>query len=159
MNVHEIIDEFVARIDPSDKIFRRVENAPWIEALEAKLPKRFPVSFRSLVTRYAFSSFDAGGLSFFANTGGDSREELSAAMFNDRIIADATLKAGYIQFARPSSGSYDPVCFDASRGVSNREFSVVRLDHEEILCRDRIHVSEKVADSFYRFVAGIVSRA
>ncbi len=158
MNVHGIIDEFVARIDQSGNIFRQVESAPWVEALEAKLPQRFPASFRSLVTRYAFPSFDAGGLCFFANTGSDSPEELSVAMFNDRIIADAMLKAGYIQFARPQSGGYDPICFAAGRAVSNREFPVVRLDHEEILCRDRIHVAERVADSFYRFAARFAGR-
>lgn len=158
MNVHEIIDEFVARLDQSAGLFRRVESAPWIEALETKLPRRFPASFRSLTTRYAFPPFDAGGISFFANTGDDSPEELSAAMFNDRGIAEATLKAGYIQFARPESGSYDPICFDARRAASNREFPIVRLDHEEILCRDRIHVVERVADSFFRFAAGIAGR-
>lgn len=125
MNVHEIIDEFVARVDSSGNIFRRVESAPWVEALEAELPKRFPVSFRSLITRYAFPPFDVSGLSFFANTGADSHEELSVAMFKDRNIAEATLKAGYIQFARPESRNYDPICFDARRGVSNREFPIV----------------------------------
>ena len=159
MNVHEIIDKFVVSVDPPVHNFRRIENAPWVKALEAKLPQRFPISFRSLITRYAFPSFDAGGLSFFANTGGDSLEELSVAMFNDRIITDATLKAGYIQFARPESGSYDPICFDARYAVSNREFPIVQLDHEEILCRNRIYVSQRVADSFYQFAAGIVSRA
>ena len=159
MNVHEIIDSFVARVDPPGDLFRRIESAPWVEALESKLPKRFPASFRSLVTRYTFPSFDAGGLSFFSNTGMDSSEELSVAIFNDRIIAMATLKAGYIQFARPESGSYDPVCFDARRAVSNREFPIVQLDHEEILCRDRINVSERVADSFYQFAASMAGRA
>jgi hypothetical protein len=159
MNVHETIDEFVTRIDPSGNIICRVESAPWFEALEASLPKRFPASFRSLLTRYVFPTFDAGGLSFFANTGIDSHDELSVAIFKDRIIADATLKAGYIQFARPESGSYDPVCFDARRATSNREFPIVRLDHEEILCHNRIHVSEQVADSFYRFAAAIAGRA
>jgi hypothetical protein len=112
-----------------------------------------------VATRYAFPSFAGGALSFFANTGVDSHDELSVAMFSDRIIADATLKAGYIQFARPESGSYDPVCFDARRTVSNREFPIVRLDHEEILCRDRIFVTERLAGSFYQFAAGLVGRS
>lgn len=159
MNVHETIDEFVTRINQTGNIICRVESAPWVESLEASLPKRFPASFRSLLTRYVFPTFAAGGLSFFANTGIASRDELSVAIFNDRIIADATLKAGYIQFARPESGSYDPICFDARRAISNREFPIVRLDHEEILCHDRIQVSEQVADSFYRFAAAIAGRA
>ena len=119
-------------------IFRKIEGAPWIEDLEPKLPKRFPASFRSLLSRYAFPPFDAGDLSLFANTGTSNEEELSVAIFKDRVIADTTLKAGYIQFARPTSGSYDPIRFDARQARSNREFSIVRLDHEEILCRERI---------------------
>ena len=159
MNTHELIDQFVARVAQSTNIFQLIEDAPWITKLEQRLPKALPASFRSLVTRYAFTPFDAGGLSFFANMGTDDLDEMSVAIFQDRIITEATLNAGYIQFARPATGSYDPVCFDATRAVSNREFPIVRLDHEEILCRDRIYVSERVADSFYRFAAELVSRA
>src|SRR5215216_364719 len=158
MNVHELGDQFVARVGSPESNFRRIENAPWIVDLEAKLTKRLPSSYFSLVTRYSFSAFDAGALSFFANLGNDSDEELSVVIFKDRFIADATLKAGYIQFARPVDGSYDPICFDINRSSKNREFPIVRLDHEEILCRDRIRVSGRVADSFFRYAADIVGR-
>ncbi len=159
MNVRELIDQFVILIDPTGTVFRKVESVPWIDALETKLPRRLPASFRSLVTRYAFPSFEAGHLHFFANEGDDSRDELSVAISHDQFIADATLNSGYIQFARPEGGSYDPICFDARRSVSNREFPIVRLDHENILCRERIHSVATISDSFYRFVADLVSRA
>jgi len=160
MNVAELINQFVVLIDPGSHLFRRIESAPWIDTLEASLPQRFPASFRSLVTRYSFPSFEAGGLSFFENQSIDgSGDRLSAAIFIDRIIADATLKAGYIQFARPAGGSYDPVCFDARHSVSNREFPIVQLDHEDILCRERIRTVATLADSFYRFVSDFVGRA
>ena len=157
MNVHEIIDEFATRIDPSAKI-RRVESAPWVEDLEAKLPKRFPASFRSLLMRYSFRSFDVGGLSFFANTGTESDEELSIAIFKDPVLAPTLLKAGYIQFARTDCGSYDPICFDARQSASNREFPIVRVDHESILRFEGINVSEHVADSFFKFASYCVTR-
>jgi hypothetical protein len=159
MNVSELIDQFVVFIDPSRTIFRKIESAPWIDALETKLPRRLPASFRSLVLRYAFPSFDAGHLRFFANTGDDASEELAVGIFRDQFIANATLKAGYIQFARPQDGSYDPICFDARRSVSNREFPIVRLDHEAILCHDRIREAAPISKSFYRFVADLVDRA
>ena len=160
MNVHELIDQFVVLIDPTSSVFRKVESAPWIDALETKLPRRLPVSFRSLVTRYAFPSFEADGLYFLENQGvDDSRDELSVAIFKDQFIADVTLKSGYIQFARPEGGSYDPICFDARYAVSNREFPIVRLDHEDILCREQIRSVATVSDSFYRFVAEFVNRA
>ena len=159
MNVHELVDQFVARVNSPESNFRRIESAPWIAQLEAKLPKRLPVSFQSLVTRYSFSAFDAGALSFFANLGDDSDEELSVTIFKDRAMADATLEAGYIQFARPVDGSYDPICFDTNLSSKNREFPIVRLDHEGILCRNRISISEKLADSFIRYAADIVEHA
>jgi hypothetical protein len=159
MNVGELIDRFVAIIDPAGSVFRRIDSAPWIDALETRLPKRFPASFRSLVTRYAFPSFDVSGLYFFANRGVDSYDDLSVAVFKDKFIADATLKAGYIQFARPLGGSYDPICFDARQSVSNREFPIVQLDHEDILCRNRIRTVASLSDSFYRFAADLVGRA
>lgn len=80
-------------------------------------------------------------------------------IFRDRAIAHTTLKNGYIQFARPDTGSYDPICFDAKKSVANREFGIVRLDHEQMLCNDRIKVVEKVADSFFEFASDIVRRA
>lgn len=159
MNVHELIDQFVERFDSPGSNFQRIDYAPWIVALEAKLPKRFPASFRSLVTRYSFPAFDAGALSFFANLGDGSDEELSVALFRDRTLADATLKAGYIQFGRPVSGSYDPICFDANQRAKNREFPIVRLSHEEILCHGKIRIAEMVADSFIGYVADMAGRA
>ncbi|MDQ3917562.1 MAG: SMI1/KNR4 family protein [Acidobacteriota bacterium] len=159
MNVDPVIDEFVAHVDPPGEIFRRVGSTPWVEPLESKLPRRFPVSFRSLITRYTFPAFDACGLSFFSNTGGDSPEELGVAIFKDAAVAGATLGVGFIQFARPESGSYDPVCFDARRAASNREYPVVRLDHEDILCRGGVRGLRVVAGSFYHLAAEIAGRA
>jgi len=157
VNTNELIDNFVASVDPSGSIFQLIDDAPWIAVFEQRLPRRLPASFRSLVTRYSFAPFEAGRLSFYANRGIGDVEDLSVAIFRDKLIVDNTMKAGYIQFARPATGDYDPICFDANTAVSNREFPIVRLDHEEILCYERIRVTEKVADSFYRFVADIVT--
>jgi hypothetical protein len=159
MNVHELIDLFVASVARSGGIFHPINEAPWVADLERMLTKRLPASFSSLIKRYSFTPFESGGLYFYANMGTDDADEMSVAIFRDRLIAEATLKAGYIQFARPDTGSYDPICFDTRSAVSNREFPIVRLDHEQILCYDRIYVSERVADSFFRFAADIVGRA
>ena len=159
MNIHDLIDRFVCLIDSSGAMFRRIERAPWIDALETRLPRRFPVSFHSLITRYAFSAFAAGEIQFFANTGSDELDELTIGIFNDAIIAEVTHEAGYIQFARPETGSYDPICFDVRRSANNREYPIVRLDHEDILCRNEVGSPAKISDSFYRFVSEFVARA
>ncbi len=159
MNIAELVNQFVVKVDPSGVIFTKIAVAPWIGVLESKLPRRLPSSFRSLVTRYAFAPFDIGPLRLFGNTGLDEEDDLSGVIFRDRTMAQATLKNGYIQFARPDTGSYDPICFDAKDSAANREFAIVRLDHEQILCNDRIKVVEKVADSFFKFAFDIVQRA
>ena len=64
MNLVELIDKVVAFIDPGSGVFRRLESAHWIDALETNLPRRLPASFRSLVTRYVFPRFEAGGRRF-----------------------------------------------------------------------------------------------
>jgi hypothetical protein len=157
MNVHELIDRLASSIAHAGHAIQPINDAPWITELEQRLPKRLPVSFRSLVTRYAFPPLEVGELLLFGNMGTDDVDEMSNAIFQDRIIAEGTMRAGYIQFARPATGNYDPICFDARRPVSNREFPIVRIDHEELLCRDRIRVSEKFAQSFYRFASGVVT--
>jgi hypothetical protein len=159
MNIHDLIDQFVKVVDPSATLFRRIESAPWIDNIENALPKRFPVSYSSLITRYAFSAFDAGSINFFANTGEPSHDELTVAIFNDPNIAQVTHTGGFIQFGRPEDGSYDPICFDARRSASNREYPIVRLNHENILCRNQVGSPTSIADSFYRFVSDLVGRA
>ncbi|HEU4769597.1 MAG TPA: hypothetical protein VFS77_19680 [Pyrinomonadaceae bacterium] len=118
MNIHDLIDQFVKVVDPSATLFRRVENAPWIYALEQRVPQRLPVSFLSLITRYAFSAFATGGIHFFANTGGDALDELTVAIFNDKNITNVTHAANFIQFGRPEDGSYDPNGLSASSALS-----------------------------------------
>jgi len=159
VNIHDSIDEFVKVADPAATIFRRIDSAPWIEPLEKLLPKRFPVSYNSLITRYAFPAFDAGGIHFFANSGDQSLDELSVAIFDDQNIAQVTHADCLIQFARPEGGSYDPICFDARRSANNREYPIVRLNHEDILCHNQIGSPTNVAHSFYHFVFDFVRRA
>jgi hypothetical protein len=156
MNITQLMDQLVVKVDPSKVIFSRIAEAAWIDVLESKLPSRLPTSFRSLVTRYAFASFGIGPLTLFGNTGLDEEDDLNVAIFRDPTMAPALLKNGYIQFARPDTGSYDPICFDARKSAANREFAIVRLDHEQILCNDRIKVVEKVADSFFRFAQRVL---
>jgi len=159
MNIHDLVDEFVKLVDPAGTLFRHIERAPWIDPIENLLPKRFPVSYHSLITRYAFPMFDVAGILFFANTGDQSFDELAVAIFNDRHIAEVTHANGFIQFARPGDGSYDPICFDARRSANNREYPIVRLNHENILCRNEIGSPKNIAASFYRFVSDFARRA
>ena len=83
------------------------DTIDWVEDLEAKLPGRFPKSFRSLITRYIFPQFEIGDLELLANTpeGVSGSHELRTGIFNDKYLSAALLQNGFIQFARPAGGS------------------------------------------------------
>jgi hypothetical protein len=130
-------------------IIRRIDSAPWIEQLEQRLPRPFPPSFRSLVMRYAFPSFDIGRVHLFANTGDTSGdEELVRRVFADRVLAGILLKSGFIQIGWRTDVWYDPVCFDTSGRRGGGEYPLVRLDHEAALRGDEVRLVERVAPSF-----------
>ena len=59
---------------------------------------------------------------------------------------------GYLPFARPADWSYDPVCFDCRHLSPCTEPAVVRIDHEEILCHDRIRINSELSPAFDRLL-------
>ncbi|MDQ1590092.1 MAG: hypothetical protein QOG71_719 [Pyrinomonadaceae bacterium] len=154
-NTHDVVDEFVRVIRAAGVPVAALDAAPWIEQFEQRLPARLPSSFRSLVTRYAFPAFTVGALDLFANTG-EGENDLARAVFRDKVLAEVTQSAGYIQFARPVDGSYDPICFDTRGRTGNREYTIIRLDHEAVLQHSRIVVSDTMAKSFFEFVKSVV---
>ena len=75
-------------------------------------------------------------------------------------MAPTLLEAGYIQFGRGPDSDFDPVCFDLkSRKKYNRECKIVKLNHEEILCNNRIKVVSELAASFEQLVRNTIERA
>ena len=60
--------------------------------------------------------------------------------------------SGYIQFAKGPDIDYDPVCFDVKRRKKNHDYPVVKIDHEKILCNNRIKVVAELAPSFETLV-------
>jgi hypothetical protein len=156
MNLNDLIDRFVNTAIESGAVFAPIEYAPWVDDLEKKLSKRFPASFRSLLTRYQFAPFRIGSIEFFANTGLNDEDEMAVAIFRDKFIAQTTQAHGFIQFARCSIDSYDPICFDTRKRAHNDEYPIVSINHEQILSFDRIGKPTTKAASFYQFVLGVI---
>ncbi|HEY7689073.1 MAG TPA: hypothetical protein VH835_10285 [Dongiaceae bacterium] len=119
--------------------------------------RRLPYSFGSLVRRYAFIPFEWGPLSFLGNSGTDDEHDFPAAVLDDRLMWKSMLDAGFVQFARPAGGSYDAICFDARSPQHNGEFSILRLDHESVLGKQRIGISKKIAQSFLALVESLLA--
>lgn len=126
-------------------------GADWLPKLEGRLPFRLPPTFRSLIARYLFPSFETGPLTFYSVGVRDSDShgtEFRLAIFGDHVMSPLLLKHGLLPFARPADGSYDPVCFDYRVSRRRLEPAVLRIDHEEILCNERIRIVESLAQGF-----------
>jgi hypothetical protein len=135
---------------------RKADRSEWIETLEAKLPFPFPPSFRSLVRRYVYPDFTIGTLWLFANTGEPLFHEMCDAIVRDKHLSQVLVRHGYLQFARPNTGDYDPICFDTRRRLKGGEYPIVRVAHEPILCHDRIGDVGEIAPSFLAFGINVV---
>jgi hypothetical protein len=152
----QLIDVFVANLMASGVPVRRDDNSSRLQTLESKLPRRLPISFTSLLSRYSFPSFDSGGISFFswesANT--DFSEVVPPTKGS---LSELLLPSGYLQIGRPNTGDFDAVCFDFKTQEKNREYRIVQADHEEILCNLRVKIRKELWPSFHKLVEHQVS--
>jgi hypothetical protein len=114
-----------------------------------KLPRPFPPSYISLISRYAFPAFEWYSMMFFANTGEDIEWELTKKVLGDKYLSPILLENGYLQFGNPCLYNYDPICFDASKN-NGQECRIVRIDHEAILCNSEIAVVQEISSSFLK---------
>jgi hypothetical protein len=136
------------------QIVRSVE-AEWLPDVERRLPFRLPPTFRSLIARYWFPSFEVGPLTLHSvgvSSPDENGMEFRLAIFKDPFMSPFLLKNGLLPFARPVDWSYDPVCFDFRSANKKSEPAVLRVDHEEILCHERIRVVESISPAFHELM-------
>jgi hypothetical protein len=62
------------------------------------------------------------------------------------------IPAGYGQIGRPDTGGFDAICFDLNQSSNNREYRIVQIDHEDILCNWKVRVSGERWPSFLKLV-------
>src|SRR5271155_3528045 len=130
-----------------------------LEPIYAKLPARFPPLFEQLVLSYRWAEVDLGSFRLLPNPPGADLSGLLDEMSRDPAIWKSLLPAGLMQFGKGPDMNYDPVCFDIKSRKKNREFKIVRIDHEEILCNDRVKVVEEVAPTFRDLVLRTIASA
>jgi len=147
----QLIDLFASNLLASGVPIRPNDNTSRLQDLEAKLPRRLPVSFASLMSRYSFPSFDAGGISFFGwESAGNEFSKVAPP--EKGSLSELLLPSGYFQIGRPDTGDFDAVCFDFKIQEKNREYRIVQADHEEILCNLRVEVRKELWPSFRKLV-------
>src|SRR5207247_264288 len=101
-----------------------VAKTPWVEKAELQFGFKFPAIYRSLVTRYTFPALLLEKVELFSNLGDGSDDDLTTAPFRDAHMSSWLISHRLLQIGRPSTGSYDPICFDLASS-SNRDPAVV----------------------------------
>ena len=147
----ELIASLAAMVKDHGVPIREEQNESRLRVFEERWPKRLPQSFESFLSRHSFPAFDVLEISFFgwdADSNGYT-EEASTAKGS---LSELLIPAGYVQIGRPDTGSFDAICFDFNQKSQNREYAVVQVDHEDILCNWKVRVSEALWPSFIKLV-------
>lgn len=134
----------------------RVRNSPTdpnlLDAVYSKLPARFPPLYQQLVLSYRWAQVDLQNFSLLANPPGMDLQGLFREISKDKGLWEALIPAGYIQFGRGPDMDYDPVCFEIKSRTKKKDYRIVKIDHEQILCNSRIKVVTELGPSFEHLV-------
>ncbi len=127
-----------------------------LEQIYAEMPAQFPALFERLILDYRWQRADVGPYCLLANPPGPDLKGLVQEIKRDPHLSSVCLASGFIQFAKGPDGRYDPICFDTIKSSDPAQFRVVVLDHEEILCKDRIRITSVLADNFEALVRSLI---
>jgi hypothetical protein len=130
-----------------------------LEPIYAKLPARFPRLYEALVLSYRWAEVDLGTYRLLANPPGQDLSGLLNEMSNAPALWNALLPAGFVPFGKGPDIDYDQVCFDIKTRRHGGECRIVKIDHEEILCNNRVKVVAEVAPNFVQLVMATIERA
>jgi hypothetical protein len=138
---------------------REAADPAALDPLYAKLPARFPPLFERLLLTYRWPEVDLRSYRLHGNPPGSGLSGFLERITKDKFLSSFALKNGYIPFGKGGDMDYDSVCFALNARKKNCEFEVVKLDHEEILCNERIRVVASLAPSFERLVSQTIDAA
>lgn len=129
-----------------------------LNPIYAKLPARFPPLYEQLVLSYRWARVDLQTFTLLENPPREGFEGLLSIIMRDNGIWTELTKNRYLQFGRGADMDDDPVCFEI-KSRKNRDYRIVKIDHEEILCNYRIKVVSEIAPSFRALVPQTIERA
>ena len=119
-----------------------------IAQIYSSLPARFPPLFELLLLSYRWAEVDLRFYRLLANPPGRDLAGFVQQMSKDLALWKCLKRGGYMQFGRGSDIDYDPVCFDLKSRKRSGDCRIVKIDHEQILCNDRVKVAAELAPSF-----------
>jgi len=147
-----LIEQLVATFDPPAERINN-PNLKELETIYARLPARFPRLYEKMVLGWRWSEVELREFALLANPVETGFAGLLKSISYDPHLAGALLPAGFIPFAKATdAGGHDPICFNTKVRKGRRDCQIVRIDHEEILCNNRIKVRSVMASSFRELI-------
>ena len=152
------IESFALKLKVSGVPIRAEDGASRLAQLEAKLTKRLPTSFGSILSQYSFPSFDDcwHHVVWWESSNNQYIAEASATKGG---LSELLRPAGYFQIGRLDTGDFDAICFDMNKSKKNREYPLVRISHEDILCNWCVTVIGELWPSFRNLAEFVLSGA
>ena len=113
----------------------------------------------SYLLRYRWAEVDLRKFTLLANPPGDGLGGFLHQISKDQAIWKGLKQTGFIQFGKAAGGNYDPICFDRASREKNGDYGIVRIDHQEILCNNRVKLSAEIAPSFEQLMVRTIEEA
>lgn len=99
---------------------------------------------------HSFGPFELGGVRVYSNIKGE--EDSLNKLLGDSALTHVLVKARFLPFGRPATGSYDRVCFDVRSSNCLIDAPVVLMDHEAVLSHGRIGRPKMLAKGFWHLL-------
>jgi hypothetical protein len=154
-----LLERFAASIEKRWAPVKCATDPHRLTALHAQLSGRLPPLYERLVLSYRWEEVDIRSCTLLANPAGPNLDGLFLQISRDPALWTQLSRSGYIPFGKGSGGSYDPVCFELKSRKKSGDCKIVRIDHEEILCNNRIKVIAEIAPSFEALVMQTITLA
>jgi hypothetical protein len=156
-----LLSQFVAAFECLDNLTVQPyqSDRAALAALYAVLPGPFPPLYERLILAYRWTEeVDLYHYCLLPNPPGADFTGLLAEITRDRTMWTVLHSNGYIPFGRGTYCDYDPVCFDLRQRQKHHEYRIVQLDHEQILCYNRIKEKVILAASFRELMLKTIAR-
>ena len=123
-----------------------------LESLQSRLPARLPKLFERLLLNFRWAEVDLDLYTLTANPLGNDLSRWLSEASRDKFLWNFHLRSGYIPFAKGHDMDYYRIRFETKSRKKGDECRIVKIDHEEVLCNERIKIVSELAPSFRSLV-------
>ena len=117
---------------------------------------RFPKLFEELLLSYRWLEVDLTYITLLPNLVSEDLKGFLYEIKKDKFMSKVLLENNFIQFAKGPGGNYDPICFEVDNKKEINDYRIVQIDHEELLCKERIKIVKEISKSMHELMKKII---